>query len=51
MASARSRERGHSSEDKQVTQKQQQMRMEFALARVTALRNEVEASTTAAARL
>ena len=43
---------GHSSDDKQVTQEQQKMRMEFALARVAALRSGAEPPpTTAAARL
>eukprot|EP01046_Picozoa_sp_COSAG06_P052354 COSAG06_NODE_8769_length_2074_cov_5.273785_3_plen_75_part_00 len=44
---------GHSSDDKQVTQEQQQMRMEFALATLAALREQAEAPATAtvAARL
>ena len=42
---------GHSSDDKQVTQGQQQMRMEFALEILATLRDGVEAPTAAAARL
>ena len=42
---------GHSSDDKQVTQDQQQMRMEFALEILATLRDGVEAPTAAAARL
>ena len=42
---------GHSSDDKQVTQEQQQMRMEFALEILAALRDGVEAPAACTARL
>ena len=44
-------EAGHSSDDKQVTQEQQQMRMEFALRVLETIGQSSEATAAASARL